>query len=178
MRFLTTALPGVWLIEPEPIRDDRGFFARTFCAREFAAEGLVADFVQHSTSFSGRKGTLRGMHVQRAPAAEVKLVRCLQGAIWDVAVDLRPESPTYRRWLGVELTAANRRQLYIPAGVAHGHQTLCDDAEVGYLISAFHAPDLAGGVRHDDPAFAIDWPLPVSVISPKDKAWPDFTGPS
>lgn len=174
MRFLATALPGVWLIEPEPSHDPRGFFARTFCVREFAAQGLETGFVQHSTSLSTARGTLRGVHFQRPPAAETKLVRCLRGAIWDVAVDLRRDSPTYRRWLGVELSAENRRQLYIPEGIGHGCQTLRDDVEIGYLISAFHAPEAAGGVRYDDPAFAIDWPLPVSVISPKDQSWPLF----
>jgi len=177
MRFNETELCGAWLIEPEPARDERGFFARTFCAREFTDRGLTSCFVQHNTSHSGTRGTLRGMHFQRAPHAEVKVVSCLKGALWDVIIDLRPESPTYRRWQGFELTADNRRQLYVPEGFAHGFQTLCDDTEAGYLISAFYAPEAADGVRHDDPAFAIAWPLPVSVISEKDAAWPDFWDP-
>lgn len=177
MRFQETRLCGAWLIEPEPQRDERGFFARTFCAREYAERSLATRFVQNSTSHSVARGTLRGMHFQRAPHGEVKVVSCLRGAIWDVIVDLRPESPTYRRWQGFELTGENRSQLYVPAGFAHGFQTLRDDTEVGYLISAFYAPAAATGVRYDDPAFAIDWPLPVASISEKDRAWPDFAEP-
>jgi dTDP-4-dehydrorhamnose 3,5-epimerase len=172
MRFHETQLCGAWLIEPEPACDHRGSFARTFCAREFADRGLTTFFVQNSTSRSVARGTLRGMHFQRAPYGEVKVVSCLKGAIFDVIVDLRLDSPSYCRWQGFELTAANRRQLYVPEGFAHGFQTLCDDSEVGYLISAFYAPAAASGVRYDDPAFAIDWPLPVSQISEKDRAWP------
>jgi dTDP-4-dehydrorhamnose 3,5-epimerase len=175
MRFSQTELRGAWLIEPVPARDERGFFARTFCVHEFADHGLTTRFVQHNTSYSVARETLRGMHFQRAPHAEVKVVSCLKGAIWDVIIDLRPESPTYCEWQGFELTADNYRQLYVPEGFAHGFQTLCADSEVGYLISAFYAPAAASGVRHDDPAFAIDWPLPVSVISEKDKSWPDFS---
>lgn len=177
MRFEETELRDARLIEPEPVRDHRGFFARTFCVREFADHGLTATFVQHSTSQSNTRGTLRGMHFQRAPHGEAKVVRCLQGAIWDVIIDLRPNSPTYRRWQGFELTPENRRQLYVPEGFAHGFQTLSDDTEVGYLISAFYVPDAASGVRHDDPAFDIDWPLEVTVISEKDRAWPEFLDP-
>jgi dTDP-4-dehydrorhamnose 3,5-epimerase len=174
MRFSQLELCGAWLIEPVPARDERGFFARTFCAQEFEDHGLTSRFVQHNTSASVVTGTLRGMHFQRAPHGEVKVVSCLKGAIWDVIIDLRPRSPTYRQWQGFELSAANRSQLYVPKGFAHGFQTLCDDVEVGYLISAFYAPAAADGVRHDDPAFAIEWPLPVSVISEKDRTWPDF----
>ena len=174
MRFNKTELCGAWLIEPMPARDERGFFARTFCVKEFKEHGLTTRFVQHNTSHSATRGTLRGMHFQRAPHGEVKVATCLKGAIWDVIIDLRPQSATYRRWRGFELTAANRRQLYVPKGFAHGFQTLCDDVEVGYLISAFYAPAVASGVRHDDPAFAIDWPLPVSAISEKDRTWPVF----
>lgn len=177
MRFNETDLCGAWLIEPVPTRDQRGFFARTFCAQEYADHGLVARFVQHSTSQSAARGTLRGMHFQHAPHGEVKVVSCLKGAIWDVIIDLRPGSPSYRRWQGFELTADNRRQLYVPEGFAHGFQTLCDDAEVGYLISAFYAPVASSGVRYDDPAFAIDWPLSLTVISEKDRTWPDFIDP-
>jgi dTDP-4-dehydrorhamnose 3,5-epimerase len=174
MRFVETELRDAWLIEPVPARDLRGFFARTFCAREFADHGLTARFVQHSTSYSAARGTLRGMHFQRAPHGEAKVVSCLQGVIWDVIIDLRPESPTYRGWRGFELDAENRRQLYVPEGFAHGFQTLCDDTEVGYLISAFYAPHAGDGVRYNDPAFSIDWPLAVSAISAKDRTWPDF----
>jgi len=174
MRFDTTNLDGAWLIGLEPANDQRGFFARTFCTREFAERGLETTFVQHSTSFSTTRGTIRGMHFQREPAAEVKVVSCVRGAIYDVIVDLRKTSPTYRRWQGFELSAENRRRLYIPAGYAHGFQTLSDDAEVEYLISEFYAPGSASGVRYDDPAFAISWPLSVTSISEKDRAWPDY----
>jgi dTDP-4-dehydrorhamnose 3,5-epimerase len=174
MRFEQTNLCDAWLIEAVPMHDQRGFFARTFCVREYAELGLTTQFVQHSTSHSAAKGTLRGMHFQRAPHGEVKVIRCLQGAIWDVIIDLRPRSPTYRRWQGFELSAQNHRQLYVPEGFAHGFQTLCDDTQVGYLISAFYAPQAADGVRHDDAEFAISWPLPVTEISDKDRTWPDF----
>ncbi|MDJ1157091.1 dTDP-4-dehydrorhamnose 3,5-epimerase [Chelatococcus sp. SYSU_G07232] len=176
MRFEKTSLPGAWLIEPTPVEDERGFFARTFCVREYAVHGLQTTFVQHSMSHSNAKGTLRGMHFQRAPHGETKVVTCLRGAIWDVIVDLRPASPTFRCWQGFELTANNRYQLYIPEGFAHGFQSLCDNCDVGYLISAFYAPQAASGVRYNDPAFAIDWPLAVTMISDKDRAWPDFSG--
>lgn len=176
MRFTAASLAGVMLVEPEPARDARGYFARTFCVREFAAQGLETGFVQHSVSQSATRGTVRGMHFQRDPHGEVKVVTCLRGAIRDVLVDLRPGSPTYRQWEGFDLTAENRRSLYVPKGVAHGFQTLLDATEVGYLISAFYAPEAASGVRHDDPAFGIEWPLPVSVISDKDLAWPGFSG--
>jgi dTDP-4-dehydrorhamnose 3,5-epimerase len=176
MRFQETGLPGAQLIELEPVRDQRGYFQRTFCRHEFAARGMVESFVQHSTSHSGTKATLRGMHFQRAPYGEAKVVSCLQGAIWDVIVDLRTDSPTFRRWYGVELSPESHRQLYVPRGFAHGFQTLCDDAVVAYLISEFYTPSAAAGVRYNDPAFAIAWPLPVSVISEKDRSWPDFGG--
>ena len=178
MHFVETNLSGAWLIGAEPTRDHRGFFARTFCAREFARHGLETSFVQHSTSYSSHKRTLRGMHFQRAPHAEVKIVRCLKGAIWDVIIDLRPGSPTYRRWEAFELTAENRRQLYVPAGFAHGFQTLCDDTEAGYLMSAYHTPSAACGVRYDDPAFSIAWPLPPGQMSMMDKGWPDYSDSS
>jgi dTDP-4-dehydrorhamnose 3,5-epimerase len=177
MRFEETKLCGAWLIEPAPARDDRGFFARTFCAQEFADRGLATHFVQHSTSYSARRGTLRGMHFQRAPHAEVKVVTCLKGAVWDVIIDLRPGSPSYRTWQGFELTAENRRRLYVPEGFAHGFQSLRDASEVAYLISTFYAPEAAWGVRYDDPTFGIEWPLPFAAISEKDKTWPDFADP-
>jgi dTDP-4-dehydrorhamnose 3,5-epimerase len=174
MRFEPTGLDGAWLVRLEPMRDSRGFFARTFCVDEFGARDLETVFPQHSISSSDRKGTLRGMHFQRPPHDEVKLVRCLRGAIFDVIIDLRPQSPTFRQWRGFELSAENQDQLYIPKGFAHGFQTLSDDVQVNYLISAFYAPGAASGVRHDDPAFGIAWPLPVSDMSDKDRAWPDF----
>ena len=176
MQFLQTQLSGVWLIEAEPARDHRGFFARTFCTDEFARHGLVASFVQHSISHSSRRGTLRGMHFQIEPHAEVKVVSCLKGGIWDVVIDLRPESPGFGKHLGVELTAENRRQLYIPKGFAHGFITLADDTDVGYLISQFYEPLAARGVRYNDPRFAIAWPLAPAVVSDKDMTWPDFAG--
>lgn len=174
MLFRQTELTGVRLIELEPARDERGFFARTFCTREFAAQGLETTFPQHSVSHTTRAGSVRGMHFQRTPHEEVKLLRCVKGAIHDVLIDLRPDSPTYRRWEAYELTAENRRQLYVPAGLAHGFQTLAPDTEVAYLISAFYVAEAAAGLRYDDPAFAIAWPLPVTDVSAKDRAWPDF----
>jgi dTDP-4-dehydrorhamnose 3,5-epimerase len=174
MRFIPASLDGVVLIEPEPARDPRGFFARTFCMREFGAQGLETVFPQHSLSFSAARGTVRGMHFQRPPHEEVKVVSCVKGAVHDVLIDLRPGSPTHLRWEAFDLTGANRRALYVPKGVAHGFQTLEPDTEVTYLISAFHTPAAASGVRYDDRAFGIDWPLPVAMISEKDRAWPDF----
>ncbi len=174
MLFRSTGLAGVRLIDLDPARDERGLFARTFCTRELAAQGLETGFVQHSISVTERVGSVRGMHFQKSPHEEVKLLRCIRGAIHDVLIDIRPDSPTYGRWEAYELTAENRRQLYVPAGLAHGFQTLLPDTEVGYLISAFYAPAAAAGIRHDDPAFAIAWPLPVADISPKDRAWPDW----
>ncbi len=174
MLFRSTGLAGVRLIDLEPTRDERGLFARTFCTRELAAQGLETGFVQHSISVTERAGSVRGMHFQKSPHEEVKLLRCIRGAIHDVLIDIRPDSPTYGRWEAYDLTAENRRQLYVPAGLAHGFQTLLPDTEVGYLISAFYAPAAAVGIRHDDPAFAIAWPLPVADISPKDRAWPDW----
>jgi len=174
MRFYPTSLHDARLIHLEPARDGRGFFARTFCIREFATYGLETNYPQHSLSFSARKGTLRGMHYQRDPHAEVKVVRCLSGAIWDVIIDIRPGSPTYRRWEGFELSRANGHQLYIPKGFAHGFQTLSDDCEVSYLISAPYSPEAATGVRHNDPNFNITWPLPIVAMSEKDLLWPNF----
>ena len=175
MLFRKAQLEGVRLIELEPHHDERGFFARTFCVHEFEAEGLVTSFVQHSTSFTARAGSVRGMHFQRPPHAETKLIRCLAGAVHDVLIDLRPDSPTYLRWESYVLDARDRKQLYAPAGYAHGFQTLEPNTEVGYLLSAFYAPEAAMGLRHDDPAFGIRWPLPVADMSVKDRAWPSFT---
>ena len=178
MIFHPTGLAGVRLIDLEPARDERGFFARTFCIEEFRAQGLETRFVQHSLSFTARRGSIRGMHFQRAPHEEVKVLTSVKGAIHDVLIDLRPDSPTYLRWESYRLTAESRRQLYVPAGLAHGFQTLADDTEVAYLISAFYAPAAAAGFRHDDPAFAIPWPLPLADMSAKDRAWPDFVPPA
>jgi dTDP-4-dehydrorhamnose 3,5-epimerase len=176
MRFEATKIPGLFLVDPEPLEDERGFFARTWCRREFAAHGLNPDLAQCSISFNRRRGTLRGMHHQLPPHAEAKLVRVTRGAIFDVAVDLRPESPTFRGWFGCELTDANRRMLYVPEGMAHGFLTLADTTEVAYQISAFHRPEASHGVRWDDPAFAIRWPERPAVISERDRAYPDFEG--
>jgi dTDP-4-dehydrorhamnose 3,5-epimerase len=175
MRFYETELHGAWLVDLDPSHDDRGFFSRIFCTKEFAAQGLETNFVQHNVSFSASRGTLRGMHFQAPPHGEVKVVECVRGAVWDVIIDVRPQSPSFGRWKSVELTAENRRQLYIPVGFAHGFVTLSDDAEVRYLISSFYEPSAASGFRHDDPAFAISWPVPITVISDKDRGWPDFS---
>ncbi|MHB1231524.1 MAG: dTDP-4-dehydrorhamnose 3,5-epimerase [Burkholderiales bacterium] len=174
MKFIEAALPGAFIIEPEPLEDERGFFARTFCAREFERQGLNPRLVQCSISYNRSKGTLRGMHYQASPHAEAKLVRCTRGAIYDVIVDLRRESLSYRRWVAVELTAENHRALYIPEGLAHGFQTLDSDTEVLYQMSEFFRPESARGVRWDDPAFRIEWPEAARIISPKDIGYPDF----
>ena len=174
MRFRETALRGAWLIESVPVWDERGFFSRVFCTREFCEEGLETRFEQHSISYSRIRGTLRGLHFQKEPHAEVKIVSCLRGAVWDVIVDLRTDSPTFGQWRGFELTAKNRCQLYIPAGFAHGFQSLGNDVEVSYLISAFYVPAAAAGCRYDDPTFGITWPLPPTAMSDKDRSWPDF----
>jgi dTDP-4-dehydrorhamnose 3,5-epimerase len=176
MQFQSTNLKDAWLVLLEPTCDDRGFFARTFCVDEFATHGLETSYPQHSISSSSRRGTVRGMHYQRKPHSEVKLVRCSKGTIWDVIVDLRKDSPTYRRWQAFELSASDNRQIYIPKGFAHGFQTLSDDAEVSYLISERYVPEAARGIRHDDPTFGIAWPLPIIAISEKDLQWPDFVG--
>ena len=175
MRFLETGLAGLLVVEPERREDARGFFARTWCRDEALARGLRADVAQCNVSFNRRRGTLRGMHYQAAPHAEAKLVRCTAGAVYDVAVDLRPDSPTFRRWAAAELTAGNGRMLYIPEGFAHGFQTLADDTEVFYQMFESYHPDSARGVRWDDPAFAIAWPEAKGrVLSDKDAAYPDF----
>lgn len=175
MIFTPTRLPGAYLIDLEKHVDERGFFARAWCQREFAAHGLTARVVQCNLSYNPRKGTLRGMHYQVAPHAEAKLVRCIRGAIYDVIIDLRPDSPTYMQWLGVELTADNRRLLFVPEGFAHGFQTLADDTEVFYQVSAFYHPEAERGVRWNDPLFGIVWPeVEQRLISPKDQSWPDY----
>ena len=175
MRFEALPLADAWLIEAEPHVDARGSFGRLWCAREFADRGLAPAFVQANLSTNPRAGTLRGLHWQEAPHAEVKLVRCLAGRILDVIVDLRRGSPTFGRHIAVPLAAGDGRQLYVPEGFAHGFQTLTDDVEVSYFVSAFHAPAAARGARWDDPALAIAWPLPVALISDRDRTWPDLT---
>jgi dTDP-4-dehydrorhamnose 3,5-epimerase len=174
MIFTGTPIAGAYLIEVERIEDDRGFFARTWCEREFRQQDLNPRLVQCSISFNIRKGTLRGLHYQVAPHAEAKLVRCAAGAVYDVIVDLRPDSRTFCRWYGVELTAENRRALFIPEGLAHGFLTLVDNTEVFYQMSEFYSPDCARGARWNDPAFDIRWPAPVVMMSPRDAAYPDF----
>lgn len=175
VRFHPTVLADAWLVELEPARDPRGFFARTFCVDEFASRGLEAHYPQHSISFTIKKGGLRGMHFNSDAYSEAKLVRCTRGAIWDVIIDIRRNSPTYRRWQHFELASEHGRQLYVPKGFAHGFQTLCDEVEVSYLISRPYEPSAARGIRYDDPAFGIQWPLPVTQISEKDLIWPRFT---
>jgi dTDP-4-dehydrorhamnose 3,5-epimerase len=172
--FTPTALNGVWQIDVERLTDARGHFARTFCAEEFAAHRLPSGFVQCNVSCNTHRGTLRGLHWQAEPNPEGKLVRCTSGAIFDVAVDLRPGSPTQRRWVGVELTARNGRALYIAAGFAHGFQTLADDSEVFYQMTEAYHGELSRGARWNDPAFGIAWPLPPEALSDRDMTWPDF----
>jgi dTDP-4-dehydrorhamnose 3,5-epimerase len=174
MIFHNTELPGVCLIEPEPRQDGRGFFARAFSRDEFAAAGLAGDFVQMNNSLSHARATLRGLHYQLPPAAEAKLVRCVRGALWDVALDLRPSSPAFGQWFAAELTSENRAMIHIPPGVAHGFITLSDETEAIYLVSAPHSPAHERGIRWNDPRFSIAWPLPPRAISDKDSRWPDF----
>jgi dTDP-4-dehydrorhamnose 3,5-epimerase len=175
MIFKETNLKGAFIIEPEIMADERGFFARTWCAREFEAHGLTPKLVQCNISFNKQKGTLRGMHYQVVPHEEAKVVRCTMGTIYDVIIDLRPNSSTYKRWASVDMSAENRRMLYVPEGFAHGFLTLEDDTEVFYQMSEFYAPECARGVRWNDPAFNITWPLGVTVISEKDGQYPNFT---
>jgi dTDP-4-dehydrorhamnose 3,5-epimerase len=176
MKYSETRLRGAFVIDLEPKEDDRGHFARVYCEREFGQHGLPQRMVQASMSFTRQAGTLRGMHYQAAPHAEDKLVCCVRGAIWDAIVDLRPQSPTYCEWIGVELTESNGRLLLVPKGFAHGFVTLVDDTRVSYQMSQPYAPAAARGARHDDPAFGIRWPVPVRHMSAKDRDWPDFVG--
>lgn len=172
MKFTETKLKGAFIIDLEQRPDHRGFFARTFCMEEFQEHGLKPTVAQCNLSFNHKKGTLRGMHYQIAPATETKLIRCTQGAIYDVIVDMRPNSATYLLHIGVELTAENRRALYVPEMFAHGYQTLTDAAEVTYQVGEFYTPGYERGLHYDDPVLGIEWPLPVSEISVKDAAWP------
>jgi dTDP-4-dehydrorhamnose 3,5-epimerase len=174
MIFTETVLKGAFIIDVEPVEDERGLFARTWCQREFEAQRLKVTWVQNNLSFNHKTGTLRGMHYQVAPHEEIKLVRCTAGSIYDVIVDLRPDSPTFRQHVGVTLSAGNRRALYIPQSFAHGFQTLSDHTEVFYHMSAFYEPSAARGFRWDDPTFNIEWPETLTVIADKDRAWPPF----
>jgi dTDP-4-dehydrorhamnose 3,5-epimerase len=175
MTFAETSIHGAWLIKLEPRSDERGFFARVWCEQELAARGLTGRFVQCNDSQSRHAGTLRGLHYQAEPYGEVKLVRCIRGTVFDVIVDVRPDSPTYLQWYGVELSADNRRSLYVPSGCAHGYQTLVDDSEVMYPVSTMYTPEAERGIRWDDPLFAIRWPdVGARHLSPQDTRWPDF----
>ncbi len=175
MIFHETALAGAYLIDIEKREDERGFFARTWCEEEFRQHGLVARVAQANTSYNVKAGTLRGMHYQLAPYQEAKLVRCTQGALYDVIVDLRRDSVTYKRWIGVELTASNSRMVYVPPDFAHGFITLEDNTEAIYLISEFYVSDAQAGLRWNDPKLKIEWPRAVEIISERDASWPDFT---
>jgi dTDP-4-dehydrorhamnose 3,5-epimerase len=172
MRFEETGFSGLFLIELDPHWDARGYFARTFCLDTFSEHGLQSFYPQCGTAFNGKAGTVRGMHFQKPPHGEAKVVRCTRGAIHDVVVDLRPASATYMKCYHAELAAEDGRELYVPDGFAHGYQTLRDASEVHYMLSTRHVPDAASGLRWDDPAFALSWPLPITVISDRDRCWP------
>jgi len=174
MIFTETKLKGAFVLDLERREDERGFFARAFCQHEFADHGLKPVIAQGNIAFNVKRGTLRGMHFQYPPAAETKLVRCTRGAIYDVIVDLRPESDTYLEHVAVELSEANQRSLYVPERFAHGYQVLEDETETSYQVGEFYAPEHEGGLMYDDPRIAIEWPLEVTEISPKDAAWPSF----
>jgi dTDP-4-dehydrorhamnose 3,5-epimerase len=174
VHFLVTTIPGVWRIALEKRQDDRGFFARVFCEREFADRGLPTHYPQCNLSYNRSRATIRGMHFQRPPKPEVKIVRCVRGSVYDVVLDLRPSSEMFLRWEAFELSDANRDALYIPEGCAHGFQTLTDEAELFYQMGAVYAPEYSDGVRWNDPAFGIAWPLPNPILSDKDKAYPEF----
>jgi dTDP-4-dehydrorhamnose 3,5-epimerase len=172
MIFHESPLKGAFLVDLDRKEDNRGFFARAFCAKEFEQHGIPGRMVQANMSFNFKRGTVRGMHYQVAPASEPKFIRCIRGAIWDVIIDMRPDSPTYRQHFGVELSAENRRAIYIPNLFAHGNQALTDEAELLYLVGEFYTPNCERGVRYDDPAIGIKWPIPVTVVSEKDQSWP------
>jgi dTDP-4-dehydrorhamnose 3,5-epimerase len=174
MKFTPLNLPGAFLIDLEKRGDDRGFFARFFCDGEFAQNGLITQFKQINTSLTGKKGTLRGMHYQLPPAAEVKVVRCIRGSLYDVILDLRPHSPTFGQWAGAELSAENRTMMYVPEGFAHGFVTLEDDTEALYLVSQTYSPTAERGIRWNDPKFNIQWPITPAEVSDKDGKWPDY----
>ncbi len=172
MRFTTTPLAGAWVIDSDPHKDDRGWFMRVWCAEEFSEHGIEFKPVQANMGLSLHKGTIRGLHFQKAPALEAKLIRCTRGSIFDVAIDIRPESSTYGKWYGIELSSENNRMLYVPEGYAHGYQTLQDSTEIYYLTSQYYTPKLSFGVRFNDPLFCIKWPLAVTMVSEQDRNWP------
>lgn len=175
MKFIPTELAGAYIIEVEPMEDERGFFARSWCAEELRNHGLEPNLAQCSVSFNRKKGTLRGMHYQGAPYEETKVVRCTAGSIYDVIVDVRPASPTFKQWISVELSAENRRMIYVPTGFAHGFQSLVENTEVFYMVSEFYQPEYSRNVRWNDPKIAIEWPPEEHrVISPRDRDYPDF----
>lgn len=174
MKFTETKLKGAFILELQEMRDDRGYFARTFCTRELEEHGLISDVKQANMSWNDKAGTLRGMHFQFAPYEETKLIRCTQGALYDVIIDLRKGSDTYRQWIGVELSADNHKALFVPRDFAHGFITLTANTEAFYMVSQSYQPGSEGGIRWNDPQFAIDWPIEPEVISEKDAAWPDY----
>jgi dTDP-4-dehydrorhamnose 3,5-epimerase len=174
VKFTETKLKGAFVVEIEKLSDERGFFARSWCRKEFEAHGLTSRVAQANVSYNLKKGTLRGMHYQIAPYQECKLIRCTRGAIYDVIIDLRPDSPTYKQWTAVELTADNYTMFFVPQDFAHGFQTLTDETEITYQVSQFYTSGSEKGIRFNDPTFNIQWPLDVSVISDKDRDWPNF----
>jgi len=176
MIFSQTKLKGAYIVELQKFEDERGFFARGWCQKEFEEAGLVPTIVQANISLNPYRGTLRGMHMQQAPCEETKFIRCTRGALFDVIIDLRPDSVTYKQWIGVELSQTNMSMLYVPKGFAHGFQTLEDETEAFYMVSEFYTPSAERGYRYNDPAFGIGWPLSVTTISDKDENWPDFIG--
>ena len=176
MKFKPTSLKDVWEISLDPIADERGHFARAFCQKEFEAQGIDTKLAQGNISFNKDAGTLRGLHYQIKPAVEAKLVRCVRGAIYDVIVDMRPDSPTYLQYFGIELTPDNLKMLYVPENFAHGYLTLVPDTEAFYVSSEFYTPECELGLRYDDPALGIDWPIPAQAVSEKDRNWPLLTG--
>lgn len=176
MKFIETPLKGAYVVELEKRGDERGFFARSFCVDEFKERGLNPTVLQANISGSTKKGTLRGLHYQTAPMAEVKFIRCMKGAVFDVLVDVRPDSPTFKKWYGIELSVDNQKAVYIPEGFAHGHQTLQFDSQIMYMVSQVYSPEHERGIRYNDPAIGVLWPLVPTVMSGKDKAWPDFKG--
>lgn len=175
MQFTETQLPGVFVIELNRLEDERGWFARTWCRDEFAQHGLPVEWTQNSLSHNTQRGTLRGLHFQMAPNAEAKLIRCVAGGVHDVALDLRPDSSTFKQSIAIELSAVNGRALFLPEGIAHGFQTLADDSTLFYQMTTPYVAEAASGVRWDDPAFDMDWPLPDPILNDRDLAWPDFT---
>jgi dTDP-4-dehydrorhamnose 3,5-epimerase len=174
MRFTEGSVAGHWIVDLDPIEDHRGFFARTWCEEEFGAHGMTAKWPQQNMQYSPRPGTMRGLHYQVPPHSEIKLVRCSRGAVYDVALDLRPHSPTYGRWSGTELSADSHRSVWVPEGCAHGYVTLKPDSEVFYLTSAAYEPESVRGVRYDDPQFAIAWPRDIELVPSDYESWPDF----